>query len=222
MNDVCAELHLGPEAVSYIRDCLANGKTLARYLLQRPDLESGTVTTFLPSDVGKEAATQFKWGGKLRRDPATFVYHTEPDGSRTRWEPVPNTDPWLISILQEFLGAGGDRVAIFENEVALPGDPWLSLPRWDILQTVIFGNEVYHVLSNRDAEDEERILTTIKGADSWLFIGAMTSLSEPPDLPLEGGTVDDEVLKTFAQRAEKIVVGAYDGESYLIWSKPAS
>ncbi len=222
MNDVCAELHLGPEAVNYIRDCLANGKTLARYLLERPDLESGTVTTFLPSDVSEEAATQFKWGGKLKRDPATFVYRTEPDGSTTRWEPKPNTDPWLVSILQRFLRGRAERVCVFENELASPGDPWLSLPRWDILQTAIFENEVYHLLSNRDAENEERILTTIKGANAWLFIGAMTSVSKASDLALEADTVDDEVLEMFAQRAEKIVVGAYDGESYLIWSKPAS
>ena len=221
MNE-CAEINLGPEAVSYIRDCLANGKTLARYLLQRLDLESGAVTTFLPSDVSEEAATQFKWGGKLYRDPATFVYHTEPDGSTTRWEPVPNTDPWLASILREFLGAGPERVCVFENESALPSHPWLSLPRWAILQTLIFENEVYHLLSNRDAENEERILTTIRIADSWLFIGAMTSLSQASDLPLEAGRLDDEALKMFAQRAERIVVGAYDGESYLIWSKPAS
>jgi len=219
MNDICAELHLGPEAVSYIRDCLANGKTLARYLLQRPDLESGTVTTFLPSDVSEEAATQFKWGGKLKRDPATFVYRTEPDGSRTRWEPVPNTDPWLISILQEFLRGGPERVCVFENSSAAPEHPWLLSSG---MQTLIFESEVYHFLSSRDLENEEKILTTIEGTKSWLFYGTMTSLSEPPDLPLEGGTVDDEVLKTFAQRAEKIVVGAYDGESYLIWSKPAS
>lgn len=219
MNEICAELHLGPEAISYIRERLAHGKTLAKYLLERVDLESGTVMTFLPSDVSKEAASEFKWGGKLKRDPATFVYHTEPDGSTTRWEPVPNTDPWLVSILQEFLGAGRERVGIFENELASPGDPWLS--SWD-MQTLIFENEVYHLLSNKDADNEQTILTTIRGAGNWLFIGAMTSLSEPSDLPLEGGTLDDQVLKMFAERAAKIVVGAYDGESYLIWSKPAS
>jgi hypothetical protein len=221
MNE-CAEISLGPEAIGYIRDCLANGKTLATYLLKRPDLENGSVRTFLPPDVSKEAASQFRLGGKLKRDPETFVYRTAPDGSTTRWEPVPNTDPWLLSILQEFLRGGTEKLCAFENELALPGDPWLSLPRWDVLQTVTFDNEVYHLLSNKDVGNDERILTTVRAAHSWLFIGAMTSLFGPPDLPLEGGTVDDEVVKMFAQRAEKIAVGAYDGESYLIWSKPAS
>jgi hypothetical protein len=27
-------------------------------------------------------------------------------------------------------------------------------------------------------------------------------------------------LKTLAERTERLAVGAYDGESYLIWSKP--
>ncbi len=219
MNEICAELHLGPEAISYIQERLANGKTLARYLLQRPDLESGTVTTFLPSDVGKEAATQFKWGGKLRRDPATFVYHTEPDGSTTRWEPVPDTDPWLALLLQEFLRGTPEGICIFENSSALPRDPWLQSSD---LQTLIFGDEVYHFVSHRDAENEKRILETIRGARSWLFYGVATSSPNPGDVSLEAGTIGREFLEVCAQRAEKIVVGAYDGESHLIWSKPAS
>lgn len=220
MNDVCAELHLGPEAVSYIRDCLANGKTLARYLLQRPDLESGTVTTFLPSDVGKEAATQFKWGGKLRRDPATFVYRTEPDGSRTRWEPVPNTDPWLVSIIQAFLRAAEDRVCIFENALARPSDPVLSRSESRVL---VFDNEVYHFLSAADWASTI-IAQAIReaGCPYPPLIGAMASAADEAGFSGEGRQISSAQLKVLAERTEKIVIGAYDGEGYLIWSKPAS
>ena len=219
MNEVLVEFELGPAALQYMRERLAEGKTLAHYLLEREDLPSGSVITCLPQSVPVETLEDFGEGYKLKRDPATFRYHTEPDGSITRFEPVPNTDPWLVSVAQRFLRSASDRVCIFEHSSAAPGDPWLeSSP----MRALFFEGEVYPFLSNKDAESEDMVLTTIRGAKSWLFYGAMTSLSSASDLPFDRGTVGRELLETLARRAEKIVVGAYDHESYLIWQKRGS
>ena len=51
------------------------------------------------------------------------------------------------------------------------------------------------------------------------LIGVMTSLPEGHYLALEKKKITSEELKLLAERAEKIIVGAYDGEGYLIWSK---
>jgi len=103
--------------------------------------------------------------------------------------------------------------------MALPRDPWLQSCG---LPTLIFEDEVYHFISHRDAEDEERILQTIRGAsDVWLFYGVMTSFSKTGDAALEAGVIGREVLQTCAEKAERIIVGAYDGESYLIWHRGA-
>src|SRR4030042_889051 len=96
-NEVLVELKLGPAALQYIRERLAEGKTLARYLLEREDLASGSVITCLPPNVPVETLEDFN-ESKLERDPATFRYSTQSDGSVTRYEPVPNTDPWLVSV----------------------------------------------------------------------------------------------------------------------------
>jgi len=215
MNEVLVELKLGPAALQYIRERLAEGKTLAHYLLEREDLPSGSVITCLPPNLPVETLEDFNEGDKLERDPATFRYRTEPDGSITRWEPVPNTDPWLASVVQEFLRGGPERLCIFENSPAAPGDPWLQSSD---LQTLTFDDEVYHFVSDRDAGKKKRILETIRGARSaWLLYGVMTFLSSAPDLSLEKGSIEQKALEALAQGAEKIIVGAYDGESCLIW-----
>jgi len=215
MNEVLVEFELGPAALEYMRERLGQGKTLAHYLLQRDDLPRGRITTCLPPSVPADEVEEFRAGYKLKRDPATFRYRKEPDGSVTRWEPKPNTDPWLASVVQWFLCGGLDRICIFENSMALPRDPWLQSCG---LPTLIFGDEVYHGVSNRHAENEERILQTIRGAsDVWLFYGVMTSLANTNGPSLETATIDRDFLQVCAQRAEKVVVGAYDGESYLIW-----
>jgi len=216
MNEVLVELELGPAALEYIRERLGHGKTLARYLLEREDLASGSVITCLPPNVPVETLEDFGEGYKLKRDPATFRYRTEPDGSITRWEPVPNTDPWLVSVVQQFLRSGSGRVCILENSSALPSDPWLQSCHLPIL---IFDDEVYHFVSHKDAENEERVLETIRTARSWLFYGVMTLLPKSDAPSLEAGTIDGEFLQACAQKAERVVVGAYDGESHLIWHR---
>ena len=63
---------------------------------------------------------------------------------------------------------------------------------------------------------------TIRRAQSIpRFVGAMTSL--PPDiaLPLEKHqAIEESDLAQMAQATKNIIVGAYDGESYVIWQLP--
>jgi len=134
--------------------------------------------------------------------------------------PTPNTQPWLVSAVQEYMRGGARRICILQHSVAAPNEPWIAKSG---LRPHIFENEVYFVLFNRDAESKEGIESTIRHTwDVWLFYGAMTSLPADSGLDPEGGTITRDVLEMLAQRTEKIVVGAYDGESYLIWSKPVS
>jgi hypothetical protein len=72
MNDALVELKLGPAALQYILERLAQGKTLASHLLRRKDLADGRITTCLPAGLPEGEAQEFTTGYKLKRDPATF------------------------------------------------------------------------------------------------------------------------------------------------------
>lgn len=114
----CSQRTLDPRALAYIRESLAEGHTLASYLLQRPDLEGGAVTTFVPDGVTDEAAHQFSYGGILPEPPAdTHVHVPELNGSVSRMVPVPNTDPYLVQLIERFLRTGAGRICIFEEPV---------------------------------------------------------------------------------------------------------
>ena len=210
------ERHLGPEAITYIKDRLSHGLTLASFLLQRDDLDDGTVLTCLPETTSQEDALDFKSGGKLRPDPSEIRYRQE--GTRGfRMEPVPNTGEWLASVLQELLETDPRSLCLFEDEVARPDDPSLSSSG---AQALAFQSEVYHVLSHNDAQNLERITATIRQATSWLTIGVISSLDTVSDLVGDARTVDLGTLRSVADRASQIVVGAYDFESFLVWSEP--
>jgi S1-C subfamily serine protease len=214
MRDICTERELGPNAISYVKDCLADGNSLAKLLMQSHDLNNGRVTTYLPAEVSDEVAEEFRTGGKLPAS-STRSPPGEVKSSAKRLEPLPTTDSCLAGEIHEFLNLNEEHLCVFEDSSASPSDPFLQ--SLDTCYSVM-GDEVYHFILSTDAGDE-KILRTIRRARSWLFIGVMSSASLKSGFFSRSGTLTISELKVIAEHAEKILVGAYDGESYLIWSR---
>jgi hypothetical protein len=214
MTTAYREFNLGDEGIKYIRKCLINGKTLANYLIRTCNLERGKLITFLPTDTNEEAVKQFTTGGKLKEEGLKEEI-IKPEGSKLTKVPTPNTDLWLVSIIRSFLTTDVKRLCIFENALAKPSDPWLSSKKMPVFT---FHEEVYHFLLGTDAENE-KIGETIRIATSHLFIGVMTSVPQETGFSLGGGEITSQELIGFAEKTEKIIVGAYDGEGYLIWRR---
>ena len=201
------EIHFGSEAIAYVRNRLEQSKALGHYLLGNLDLDKGHVITCLPQTVGEDVAKKFQHG-VFPLVPGSERHVTAPDGTTWRMTPKPNMNFWLTSVMKTFLKAGDNRACIFEDAVARPTDPYLERV---VTRRFSVSDTVYHYLLSDDAEQDEKIDQTIKQASSWLFIGVLAALPsdfwEAPD------------LLTIVSGAQKIVIGAYDGESYLIWEK---
>jgi hypothetical protein len=214
------ERSLGPQAIDYIRQRLTDGKTLAVHLLEALDLERGSVIACLPPNVSDQEALQFDEGRKLPPpDPSTFRYLTDRQGRTSRLEPVPNTDPWLISLVDDFLSQSADRVCIFEEWSFQPSDPFWSIKGSRREAASFVDDEVYYVLVSDDPE--QHIRDAVGWSKGWPgLLAAMTSVAADQPIPRDRGNINPALLKTLAVRTERLAVGAYDGESYLIWSKP--
>lgn len=220
MSDTYKEITLGPEAVDYISDRLAEGKTLAKFLLDRADLNKGKVTTFLPSNADLSKINNFSRGGVLPAPPPeTHRHYTAPDATRTVMVPVPDTSTQLAAMIQEFLEQGDARICLFESAVAKPTDGFLSTPNAKDLHVLSFQENVYYLLKQQD--DREKIVKTLRYAKSFRVLGVLVHLSK--DKFLDEDSVRKELtpdeLKGLAEETEKIIVGAYDGEAYLIWRR---
>jgi hypothetical protein len=216
----CSERSLGPQAIDYIRRHLTDGKTLAGHLLETLDLEGGSVIACLPSNVSDRDALQFEEGVLPHPDPGTFRYLTDKRGSTSMLVPVPNTDPWLVSLVQHFLSPSADRVCIFEEFYAEPSDPLWSKKESKRQAASFVDDEVYYLLVSGDSEVQ------IREAVGWSrcawpgLLAAMTSMTTDEPISGDRRNISPALLKTLADRTERLAVGAYDGESYLIWSKP--
>ena len=198
---------------------MRGGMALARYLLERSDLDQGVLTTFLPEETPEEDLYKFEQG-KLYVDPATFIYIEEPSGQRSRLEPVPNTTPWLASRMSDFLSSGPDKLFVIQNKDIEADSP--RLIKEEHLRTIALDGQVYQSLLNADALSAEMIDYTIRTSPSWLFVAVLTSLEELPEWPARPGvtSIDEAPIKALSERAEQIVVEAYHGESYVILTLP--
>jgi hypothetical protein len=210
------EIELGSEGIEYVRETLAHGKELSQCLLRILDLESGKLKTFLPPGIAPESVNQFSFGGKL---PPTGKRTTVRLWGGREYEAVeiPNVNDVPISIIAAHLESCATAFCIFENALSSAGDGWLKKTP---VQTVTCGSSVYHFLTARQTE-LGLIETTLKRAKSISppTLGVLSRFSNGSRLDPRLGTIELAELEKIGEQSEKLIVGAYDGEGYLIWSK---
>jgi hypothetical protein len=217
MMDTIQEIVLGQEAVGYVRDSLRTGKELAGCLSKMLALESGNVKTLLPAGLSRAEINRFSAGGKLLAPPVekrTLVL----DGKAVEVAaaPLPNLDILLVDMIKRYLESEAGALCLFENALASPGDAWLSRTN---IHNVVTNNSVYHILASgeRDSELIQKTLAKSKSIRPPLLgVLARYQLAAPK---FESGTIELADLQKIAEGTDKLIVGAYDGESFLIWSR---
>lgn len=203
---------LGKDSINYIQGCLHHGNTISKKALKKINFNIGIFFTFLPLNITEKEALKFDIGGKLVGSNNKIKI----DSDLTMIE-KPNCDLNLVDEIRDHLQQKTENICVIENYLARPNDPWLNKSTSYLF---FFEKEVYHLLLPNDA-DKDVILNAISESSSIpIFIGFMTSID--PNIQKSIGCkqyINEEILTIMAERAEKIFVGAYDGESYLIWSQ---
>jgi len=186
-------VEFGPEAVAYIQSQLARGKTLSQHLLQLP-LEAGRVVSYLPDGIDpKEAAQRFAAGGVV---------------------PQRKSLAKVADLIAGYLRNQTGRVAVFEDQVAKPCDPWLQTSP---VQFFTHGSDVYHFVRASD-DGPGRVLDLIGFAKDYVFTGILARLADHTAELVNRAEVSPHVIRSLATGSENIIVGAFDGEGALIWS----
>ncbi len=203
MSQALVEIDLGGAGSRYVVERLREGHSLARTLAAY--VGGGRVVTVLPADTPMEAVHAITRGAVLDVPPA---------GGAETFERVRSLDASLAQSLAAYLRRGNQRVVLFENALATPTDPYL---RRVADRTAWFGEEVYHFVTQDDAE---RILETLRTAKAIpAFVGVMT---QTLDGPLKPGSLQADELEALARQATGAFVGAYDGEGFVMWTTEPS
>lgn len=102
-----------------------------------------------------------------------------------------------------------DSLAVFFNECARRDDPIVS--RYE--DAVFCGSEVYHCLTCHATRDQ--IVRCIRDAETSVYlVGAITSQGLRSNI---GRATTIQTVHAWANLASSVIIGAFDGESYLVW-----
>ena len=120
----------------------------------------------------------------------------------------------LAAEIERYLSEGASKIVIFEDALAEAKDPWLEGPAASMLRVATCGSDIYYLLLAEDVGTGRIAETVAIGFfDSYYAVGlfsdlAGVGLTSPVRLSAEdlGGIV---------KRARWMVVGAFDGESFL-------
>src|SRR5574337_39858 len=219
------EINLGENGLRYFQEQLSIEVTLAKIILEKTRLELGRIITFLPNYVEIEQAKDFDSGILVKppkaRDRLSRV--NEKPSKLALGNYNINLRAELAKIIQKFLAGNRRACCLFGNPLARASDKWLEKAKSNLL---IHNEEVYHFLSPRDTE--QKILETIR--ETWStyppFIASLFSNNEKTD-KLQAMLSNDKPkrvisfqdLSTLAEHTAYVIIGAYDGEGYVIWCK---
>lgn len=195
MTESYEEVWLGPETHSVLEEWLRGGRSLCQRIPDYFKVGTGTASTILPKGKAPPTAKGLTWSFQA----------VAPDAP-TRW---------AISRVQRFLGSSQDSVVVFENECARPSDPWVKRRG---LRTLFFEDEVYHLLTSKDARAPDLIRKVMCQADTsgYRFVGVMTS--SRGKLGGDSTRLTAQALDDLASRCQHIIFGAFDKQGYIIWS----
>lgn len=190
------QVDLGLDGINHIRWSLSQSlSSLSSYLLQTLPLDAGRVFTFAPTEIGARRLANFREG----------IF-----GARE----APKALDRVCMLAVAYLRRSGPRYLIFEDVNAQVGDPWLKNA---FVRAVSYDGEIYHVLGTEDV-DKAAVRRTMSYAKGYVTNGILTgSLSIPPLQP--GQHLEVSQLIALAEATDFVLVEAYDGESFVIWSR---
>lgn len=196
---------------SYIRKQLSGGHSLAAQLLRLCRLENGKAHTYLPGDTDEGATYKFDVGGIVTHSKHKNAQVIEQVIDGQKWQPIRNAVMHAVPLIYKSLKAHPGALCIFEDPVSELGDPCLEQIETPMLS---YGKEIYHWVSSEDATPD-KIEEILLNGESWMLIGAVSF--SPMDLNRDSKELTSEDIETIARGTTILIIGAYDGEGYIIW-----
>ncbi|MBN2238480.1 MAG: hypothetical protein JW712_01795 [Dehalococcoidales bacterium] len=213
-------LELGREAFDWVKKTLSEGFTLSRFILEKVAIDSGVVITYLPHEADIERAkTEFNESVMPLAPKDTWVWLREqPDGKKPVAIPVQTTDSPQLEIIKTSLNNSPNSLFVCEDMMMRWSDKYaqtITHPLWT------YEEELYHIIFHNDFPTIGEIRQVISHSDSaWQhFVGVITSLDPAPSNYVLRKVISDNEINTLVKNTQALLIGAYDNDGYLLWSR---
>jgi hypothetical protein len=184
--------------LEFIRSELSKGRQLSQFLLEQLDLEKGEAITFLPFEYEPQIGIDFE---------ESIEYMTGKNVSQ-EYETI------IIRVAEKYLQSSENNIIIFETLMAV-NDPILKEIN---LSYFSYNGEIYLYIINNG--DKNLIKTGILAAQGYPCVILLTKVSLDQGKILKSSiSLEAREIQRLIYNSEQLIIGAYDGEGYLIWRK---
>jgi hypothetical protein len=195
-DNMLKTVELSSDSIEYIRQELSLGGVLSNELLKM-DLYTGSIFTYLPSEF----------------IPQTSVDYAESLEFLTGKKVSDEFDKVVGQFILNYLGNAPKKMAIFET-MWNGSDPIASKRP---LQYFTIQGRKYDFLRGND--EKGMIMDYISDAHGYPTVIIAVDIGSEDLIIINKTDFADEMALWLANKTEKIIVGAFDGEGYLIWQK---
>ena len=185
------EIEIGETAIPFIRSCLWPQRALPARLLRLP-LENGKIMSYVPSGISRDQAMKLQTTLGI---PGVGTCSTKR----------------LTAFILDHLRSPNAPYALFQDYLSEPGDPALAND-----QFILYQSEVYLFLGSKDAA-ANKVADAISKSSQFPFLSVLTALTSAE--LTNNDAVTDKCLDELVDNTQHLIVGAYDEESYIVWSK---
>lgn len=159
-------------------------------------LKRGKVFTYIPTDTTDDNINDsLSGGGLLSREKSIYC---------------------LASEISEYLSIVENSICILEDSTCTPEDSF-SVEIIDYIYT--YDNEIYGLISEKNSKIDQVIKSIKEIEQPNYFLAVLVKSSEICKEILSRNKLYKDDFISIAEAAEKVILGAYDGEGYLIWER---
>lgn len=196
MNSNFREHKLKSEAFKYLKEINRNRSTLVHLIFNHANNKTWECITYLPVEKNKIAFSDIKYGIK-------GLTSTIPQN-------------WLVSKIIKQVSANNNNICIFEDTIITPKDISSEV---ESANKIFYNQEVYYFISNNNLSSELIKKTLLYAMNDYPGrIGLISSL-EDITLLTDKAYLEEETIKKIVKNTEMFFIEAFDGESFLVWSK---
>lgn len=202
------------ESLKYVHKCLAGVSVFSDSADKLIDFNDGIFFTLLPVNIDLKKLYDFGSGGILEQNIIEEIFVLD---KKMKGQQIPNIQAEIGELICNLISSSNKLSCLIDDYNSQPDD--LRDDELFRVFGIYFANEVYYRFG-RTSDSVECIEKSLERSNTFWHSLCMISSADLSDVQEQIITLD--IIHEICRKAEMVMVGAYDGEGYVIWEKNKS